>query len=157
MRPGALHFTTAWLSLLWFTLSSVLLSGRLVLCQDASGDLRIESICTRTQDGACQTRAPLIDTHDDHDDHDDHDTQRPPAHETSPQDPCTDTPLASDHELSRPSPSPTLHSIITPLALIASAFLQAAPLTRPGPVAVLQGPSRPPDALQSIRCIVLLV
>jgi hypothetical protein len=131
----------AWLCLIWFGLTNTLFASGMVVCHDGHGGSRIEWGCERNATGECFTRCGDDGAVED----------------GSVPHPCEDTPLLSDHQVTK-APPRSAAEVGIPIPLMVAVLVFWA--VEPPPTAVLLSgsePQRPPDALKCIRTVVLLV
>ena len=129
----------AWLCLMWFGLSNTLFTGGIVVCRDGHGGTRIEWGCNRNASDECATSCGSEES----------EPGSIPAH------PCDDTPLKGDHELSKAPPRITgdFYVAAIPAALTTGVDASLWPAAAPEHAR----PQRPPDTLQRLRSVILLV
>lgn len=139
MHRSRFHPAIAWLCLIWFGLTSTLLSGGMVVCQDGHGGSRVEWGCDRNIGGECLTSCGGETGDDPGDSH-----------------PCQDTPLDAGEQVSKAPPRST--SVLTiPVPVMAALVLGLDPPTPARVGWTSSAIERPPDALKRIRTVVLLV
>lgn len=142
MRHTRFNFAISWLCLIWFGLTSTLFTGGLVVCSDDDGGARIEWGCVRGADGECATSCRSDVGEDDR-------GGRP--------EPCHDTPIQGDHQVVKAPPRPTGDlPVLAPTIFAAVAMFMDPP--PPAPLAWDRArPQRPPDTLQRLRSVILVV
>lgn len=133
----------AWLCLIWFGLTNTLFASGMVVCRDGHGESRIEWGCTQNASGECVTScgSDLDESGDD----------------TGPAHPCDDTPIKGDHQVTK-APPRTTNDVPVPIPVILAVI--AIHFDLPPPAQVLWDharPQRPPDTLQRLRSVILLV
>ena len=143
MRRNGLNLALSWLCLIWFGLTSTLLNGGLVVCSDGDGGARIEWGCVRGADGECATSCRA-----DAGESDDRDN-RP--------EPCRDTPIQGDLQIAKAPPRTTNDApVLAPVIFAVVAMLMDVP--PPAQIAWDRvRPQRPPDTLQRLRSVILVV
>ncbi len=139
MKRGILLSITAWVMLGWFSLTSTLLSGMLVVCRDGHGASRIEWGCGQNQSDECRTSCGSGTADDPGAPH-----------------PCQDTRTADDREITKAPARASLDEIVSfPLSDADFSRWDDAPAP-PRPLRAVRQP-RPPDPLGHIRTVVFLV
>ncbi len=147
LRTPLLRLAATWLCLISIGLSGVAGSGMLVRCVDVSGRTRIEWGCARNAVGECLTSCgAVLAPADEHGRHANHL-------------PCRDAPLEGPGPAVK-SPSRSAEFLSTvhlpPAVAAATSIAAAAPAcVRVHPVQRIA--ARPPDGLDRLRTIVLLV
>ncbi|MGD9690390.1 MAG: hypothetical protein AB7K52_13770 [Phycisphaerales bacterium] len=129
-----------WLCLIWFTLTSSLCTGKMVICQDSLGGSRIEWGCGRSTSGECLTSC-----------------ESESGDKPGDLQPCQDTPISTGEQFAKALPRPLsdLANPVPEMVAISNLWLDLSVPVRVGWVP--SEPERPPDALKHIRTIVLLV
>ena len=138
MKRGSFHHWVSWLVLLWFGVSSAVLTGGVVVCRDAHGGVRIEWGCERTAAGQCVVKC-----------------DEEPLDEPGLPLPCQDTPIAGDELAATALPRSTGN--VTAPVLLAAPVLDPWMHSALGPIPARahEAPDRPPDSLARLRTVVL--
>ncbi len=121
-----------------------------VRCTDASGISRFEFACLKSADGACLT--PCVDPGE-HADADDH------ASDPTPPTPCQDEPIGSQASAAKVIPSNVVPVPVVAAVLVAIIWDHWS-LTCSEPTRSFQpcrDRDRPPDSLERLRSVILLV
>ncbi len=139
IRPNPL---IAWLCLISFGLTNTLLAGGLAVCRDAHGGSRIEWGCSRNTSGECVSSCGGGVSSDSPDDRGD-------PH------PCTDTPFEGVPKVVKAQPREANAVLAPTLVAVPSLWVDMREQTRR--LCSRVEPERPPEALERIRAIVLLV
>jgi len=133
----------AWLCLIWFALTNTLFAGGMVVCRDGHGGSRIEWGCTQNASGECATSCGS--------EFDGSGDDNGPAH------PCDDTPIEGDHQISKAPPRTATDA---PVPVLVRLAVIAMHIDVPLPTLVAWDrarPQRPPDTLERLRSVILLV
>lgn len=143
MTRNSLNPALAWLCLIWFGLTNTLFASGMVVCRDGHGGSRIEWACSQNANGECITSCGS-DAESPGDDHG-------PAH------PCDDTPVKGGHKVTKAPPRTTNDAPVLVLVILAVIPMHT---DVPPPVRVTwdrDRPQRPPDTLQRLRSVILVV
>ncbi len=133
----------AWLCLIWFGLANTLLAGGMVVCRDGHGDSRVEWGCSRNDSGEC-----AISCGSDFDE---------PGHDEGPAHPCDDTPINGEYQVTN-APPRTMSDVPGPVPVHVAVIAMHMEVPLPAQVAWDRArPQRPPDTLQRLRSVILLV
>jgi hypothetical protein len=133
----------AWLCLIWFGLSNTLLASGLVACRDGHGGVRFEWGCSRNASGECveSCGAGVGESGDD----------------TGQPHPCDDTPIKGDHQVTKAPPRAT-NDVPVPVPMLLAVIAMRIDMPTPAQVVWDRArPQRPPDTLERLRSVILLV
>lgn len=140
MRRSRFHPVLTWLCLIWFGLTSTLLTGGMVVCRDGHGGTRVEWGCDQNGTGECLTSCGSETEGDSGIPH-----------------PCQDTPIEGEQQVTKAAPRTTSDLSKTVAVTVAALVLWLDPPTPTNVAWSWSGPDRPPDLLRHIRTVVLLV
>jgi hypothetical protein len=139
MQRRRFHSALVTFCLVWFGLTNTLFAAGMVVCSDGHGGSRIEWGCDQNTSGECLTSCVSETGHDPGDPH-----------------PCEDTPLDIGEHATKAPPRSTSDPAF-PAPAIAPLLLWLDPPTPASVGWVDVELQHPPDALEHIRTIVLLV
>lgn len=143
MTRNRFNPAVAWLCLIWFGLTNTLFASGMVVCRDGHGGARVEWGCSRNESGECVTSCGLGVGESDDDGGQPH--------------PCDDTPVKSDHEVTK-APSRTMIDVPVSVPVLLAVIAMHIEVPLPAQVVWDRArPQRPPDTLQRLRSVILLV
>ncbi|KAA0213825.1 MAG: hypothetical protein DYG94_11550 [Leptolyngbya sp. PLA3] len=142
MARKRFHPAVAWLCLIWFGLTNTLLASGMVVCRDGHGGSRIEWGCAQNASGECATSCGS--------DADE------PGGDTGPAHPCDDTPINGDHEVTM-TPPRTTNDLPVPIPVMLAVITLHIDVPSTQVLWDRARSQRPPDSLQRLRSVILLV